>query len=124
MATERKIGAMQDAQPTVGDSLVKKERFLVKRVNGGVSLCGAGELACGVITEGKAVGGHTSFATGNQLKAIAGAAIAVNDKLASDADGKVVPAAAGQNQIGVAIGSAAENEIVAIEFTITAAPVA
>lgn len=114
MATERFTGAQTDAQPSTVD-LTGKEYFLAKRVAGGFALAGAGEKVAGVISEGKAVGLHTSIKTGNQLKALAGAAIVVGDKVASDAAGKVKVAAAGNYVFGTAMSAAANGELVEID---------
>lgn len=115
MAVERFTGSQTDAKPSTVD-LTGKEFFLAKRVAGGFALAGLGEKVAGVISEGKAVGAHTSIKTGNQLKALAGAAIAVGDKLASDAAGKVRVAAAGHYVFGTAISAAANGELVTFEL--------
>jgi hypothetical protein len=115
MATERFTGAQTDAQLSTVD-LTGKEFFLAKRVAGGFALAALGEKVAGVISEGKAVGLHTSIKTGNQLKAIAGAAIAIGDKVSSDAAGKVRVAAATHWVFGTAMSAAANGELVTIDF--------
>lgn len=112
MAVERKTGSQQDCLPS-GADLTGKEFFLAQvDGNGAVVLPGLGGKVMGVITEGKAVGQHTSFATGNQLKAVAGAAINEGDKLSSDAAGKVRVAAATHWVFGTAKSAAANGELV------------
>jgi hypothetical protein len=114
MAVERFTGSQTDAKPSTVD-LTGKEFFLAKRVAGGFALAGLGEKVAGVISEGKPVGQHSSIKTGNQLKAIAGAAIAVGDKVTSDAAGKVRVVGAGHEQFGVAMSAAANGELVTVE---------
>lgn len=116
MAVERQVGSMTDAKPSTVD-LTGKEYHFAKRVAGGFALCGNKEKPAGVISEGKAVGLHTSVNTGNQLKVVASAAIAVGDKVGSDANGKAVVAAATWYAFGEAISAADANELVTINVT-------
>lgn len=116
MAVERFTGSQTDAKPSVVD-LTGKEFFLAAAVAGGFQLAGLGGKVVGVISEGKAIGLHTSVKTGNQVKAIAGAAIAVGDSVTSDAAGKVRVAAAGHQVFGRAKSAAANGELVTIEVT-------
>lgn len=106
MATERFTGSQTDTGKSDAD-LRNKEFFGVKRTATGVALCGAGDHCDGVISEGKAAGLHTSFKTGNQLKAIAGAAVAVGAKVTPDAQGRFVTAASGTEVFGTAMSAAA-----------------
>lgn len=116
MAVERFTGSQTDAKPSVSD-LTGKEFLLAKRVAGGLDLATLGSKVAGVISEGKAIGLHTSIKTGNQVKALAGAAIAVGDSVTSDAAGKVRVAAATHQVFGRAISAAANGELVTIEVT-------
>lgn len=116
MAVERFTGAQTDAKPSVVD-LTGKEFFLAAAVAGGFQLAGLGGKVAGVISEGKAIGLHTSIKTGNQVKALAGAAIAVGDSVTSDAAGKVRVAAATHQVFGRAKSAAANGELVTIEVT-------
>lgn len=111
MATERFTGSQTDAKPSTVD-LTGKEFHLAKVVAGGLALAGAGEKVYGVISEGKAVGLHSSVKTGNQLKAVADVAIAIGDKLASSADAQVKVAAAGNYVFGTATSAADAGELV------------
>lgn len=111
MATTRFTGSQNDALPSVTD-LTGKELHLVTVGANGVSLAGLGAKVAGVCSEGKAIGLHSSFHTGNQLKAVADVAIAVGDKLASSADGQVKVAAAGQFVFGTAKTAADAGEMV------------
>lgn len=116
MATERKVGAMADCRESNAD-LTGKELYLCTLVAGGkVDLCGLGGKVAGVISEGKAAGLHSSFFTGNQLKAVAGATIAEGDKLSSDGAGKVRVAASTHWVFGTAKSGAASGEIVEFNF--------
>lgn len=106
MTTERFTGSQTDSALSTVD-LTGKEFFAAKRVAGGFALCGAGDYCDGVISEGKAVGLHSSIKTGNQLKAVAGAAIAVGAKVTTNAAGKFVTATAGTEVFGTARTAAA-----------------
>lgn len=116
MAVTRHTGAQKDAKRSAED-LRDKEFFLATRNgDGDFELAALGEKVAGVIVEGKDVGYHTSIATGNQLKAVAGAAINAGDKLSSDAAGKVRVAAAGHYVFGTAISDAANGEMVEFDM--------
>lgn len=116
MAVQRQVGSMTDCLPSNVD-LRGKEFLLCKRIAGPkVDLSGLGEKVAGVISEGKDAGYSSTFNTGRQLKAIAGAAIAVGDKLSSDAASKVRVAAAGHYVFATAISAAANGEMVEFEM--------
>lgn len=115
MAVERFTGSQTDAKPSTVD-LTGKEFHLAKRVAGGFALAGLGEKVAGVISEGKAVGRHTSIKTGNQVKALAGTNIAVDDRVSSDAAGKLRVAAAGHHVFGRAMSAGANGELVTIDI--------
>lgn len=102
MATERFTGAQTDAVPGAVD-LTGKEFFAAKRTANGLDLCGAADHCDGVISEGKAAGLSSSIKTGNQLKAVGGAAIAVGAAVTPNAAGKFVTATAGQRFFGRAM---------------------
>lgn len=116
MAVERFTGSQTDTGLSDVD-LTDKEFFAVKRTTaGGVTLCGAGDHCSGVVSEGKAAGLHTSFKTGNQLKAIAGAAVAVGAKVTPDGNAKFITATTGTEVFGTAISAAnAANDLFTIE---------
>jgi hypothetical protein len=116
MVGQRQVGSQMDAQPSTVD-LRGKERHFARLVAGGFALCGAGQRARGVIQEGRDVGYHTTVGTGNQLKVIAAAALAREVKVASDANGQAVAAAAGNEVLGTVIEpTAAAGELALIEF--------
>jgi hypothetical protein len=122
MAVTRQVGSQTDAKPSNADLTGKEYRF-AKRVNAGgesrFDVCGAGQQMAGVISEGKAVGLHTSVDTGNQLKVVASAAINPGQKVSSDANGAAKVAAPGEVIAGEAISQAAANELVEVDFTKT-----
>lgn len=116
MAVERFTGSQTDAVPGAVD-LTNKEFFAAKRTAGGLNLCGAGEHCDGVISEGKAAGLSSSIKTGNQVKAIAGAAVAIGAKVTPNAAGKFITAVAGDQVFGSAISAAgAADELFTIEI--------
>lgn len=108
MATERFTGAQTDTVVSDVD-LTGKEYFALKRTATGGTLCGAGDHCDGVISEGKAAGLHTSIKTGNQLKAVAGAAVAVGAKVTPNASAKFITATSGTEVFGTAITAAAAD---------------
>lgn len=114
MATERFTGAQTDAVVSAAD-LTGKEFFAAKRTPTGLNLCGAGDFCDGVISEGKAAGLHSSIKTGNQLKAVAGAAVAIGAKVTPNAAGKFITATAGTEVFGTAITAASAADVL---FTI------
>jgi hypothetical protein len=120
MAVTRQVGSQTDAKPSAVDLTGKEFRF-AKRVNDGgeskFSLAAAGEQVAGVISEGKAVGLHTSVDTGNQLKVVAGAAVNPGQFVASDADGAARVATSGQVIAGQAINRAARDELLELDMT-------
>lgn len=117
MAVQRQVGSQTDCKESAVD-LRGKESFLCTRdATGKVTLAGNGGKVAGVISEGKNVGLHTSFNTGNQLKAVAGVAIKPMDKLASDANGKVKVAAVGNFVFATAISVAAAGEMVEFDLS-------
>lgn len=117
MAVQRQVGSQMDAKPSVSDLRTRLYRF-AKRVAGGFDLCGAGQLAAGVIQEGKNIGEHTTIATGNQLKVVAGGAIPPASAVTSDAEGRAVVAAAGNEVLGQSMNETARalGELCEIEF--------
>lgn len=116
MATERFTGSQTDTVLSDID-LRNKEFYALKRTaNGGGTLCAAGDHCDGVISEGKAAGLHSSIKTGNQLKAIAGAAVAAGAKVTPDGNAKFITATAGTEVFGTAISAAnAANDLFTIE---------
>lgn len=117
MAVERFTGSQTDAVPGAVD-LTNKEFFAAKRTAGGLNLCGAGDFCDGVISEGKAAGLSSSIKTGNQVKAIAGEAIAIGAKVTPNAAAKFVVADTADDEVfGTAISAAgAADELFTIEI--------
>jgi hypothetical protein len=112
MAVTRFTGAQNDSGPS-GVDLTGKEFFLgQKNAAGEIILPGLGGQVDGVISEGKAVGLWSSMQTGNQLKAVAGVAIAVGNKLTSLADARVGVAGVGNQVFGTAKSNADAGELV------------
>ena len=115
MATERFTGHQTDTAPGAVD-LTGKEYFAAKRTTGGLNLCGAGDFCDGIISEGKAAGLHSSIKTGNQLKAVAGAPVAIGAKVTPDGSAKFITATSGTEVFGTAITAAgADGDLFTIE---------
>lgn len=92
MAVQKQDGLHTDVAKGAVDLRGKEMLFCRRNNNGELVLCGAGEYADGVISEGKPAGYHTSFNTdGNPiLRVIGGAALAQNALVSSDAQGRAV----------------------------------
>lgn len=113
--------------------LSTKQFYLVKlNSSGQIAVCGAGELAIGVLyTEPNAAGVVASVQTltGRKTKGIAGGVIAAGDVLKSDANGKLVVASKavvntsdaggasdpviGSNAVGIALEAGVDGQIIA-----------
>jgi hypothetical protein len=92
MALQKQDGLFTDTGLSGADLRNKENRLVKNDGTGKLVLCGAAEYALGVISEGRDVGYHTSYNTeGNPLLRIeAGAAIAADTYVSSDATGRVV----------------------------------
>jgi len=93
MAVQKQDGLHTDVGVSAAD-LTRKEGFFCSRnTAGAVVLANATSVIAGVISEGRPVGKHTSFNTaGNPiLRVVAGAALAVDQAVGSDAQGRAVP---------------------------------
>ena len=112
MAVERFTGSQTDSARSGADLRGKEFHLAMLEADGDVVTATLGAKVVGVISEGKDVGLHSSFKTGNQLKAVADVAIVRNAKLASSADGQVKVAAAGQHVFGTAKSDADAGELV------------
>jgi hypothetical protein len=111
MATEKFTGAQTDTGLSDADLTGKELRFC-KRTATGVDLGTAASKVAGVISEGKDVGLHTSFKTGNILKVLAGEQIDVGDQIGCGANGLARTAVAGDNVCGIAISAASAANVV------------
>ena len=92
MAVQKQDGLHTDVAESAVDLTGKEDFFCSRDANGRLVLTGAAGRIDGVISEGRPVGKHTSFNTaGNPiLRVVAGAAIARNARVASDAQGRAV----------------------------------
>lgn len=92
MAVQKQDGLHTDVAESAVDLRGKEMRFCKRNAQGKLDVCGAGEYAAGVISEGKEAGKHTSFNTdGNPiLRVIAGGALAIDALVSSDAEGRAV----------------------------------
>lgn len=116
MAVERFTGSQTDTVLSDVD-LTDKEFYALKRTATGGTLCAAGDHCDGVISEGKKAGLHSSIKTGNQVKAIAGAAVAIGAKVTPDGNAKFITATTGTEVFGTAISAAnAANDLFTIDI--------
>lgn len=92
MAVQKQDGLHTDTAVGAVDLTGKEEYFCSRDANGELVITGAAGRIDGVISEGKIAGKHSSFNTpGNPiLRVIAGAAIAQNARVCSDATGRAV----------------------------------
>jgi hypothetical protein len=109
MAVQKQDGLHTDVAESAADLRGKETRFCSKGADGRVNVSGAGAYIDGVISEGKNVGLHTSYNTeGNPiLRVMAGAALARNAYVGSDAEGRAIVATANifgrvRNPVGAA----------------------
>lgn len=116
MAVQRQTGSQTDAKESAVDLSGSLYRFAARAADGRFTLPLLGGKVAGVIQEGKTAGRHSTIATGNQLKVLAGAAIAPGDKISAMADGRARVAAAGHEVVAEALSAAAVGELVEIDF--------
>lgn len=99
------------------EDLSSSLHLFAKAVDGNkIGLAGDGGNVLGVIVEAAASGYGVTVQTGGIGKAIAGSSITANDDIASDADGKAVPAATGDFSVGVARNTVSAGELVSFAF--------
>ena len=93
MAVQKQDGLHTDVGESAVDLRGKENLFAADNNDGKLVVAGAGARIRGVISEGKPAGKHTSINTpGNPiLRVIAGAAIAKDQRVNSDAQGRAVP---------------------------------
>lgn len=110
MAVSKVHGAQRDAAISGVDLSDSLYRFCVKNASKQVVLPAAGAEVVGVIYGAGRLGRPTTFAmagTGSIVKVEAGAAIAVNAKIMTNASGQAVTATTGNAAVGLARSSAA-----------------
>lgn len=115
MSVQKQDGLHTDQGESATDLRGKEDYFCRRDSDGKIILCGNGEKIDGVISQGRNTGYHTSYNTlGNPiLRVRAGAAIAQNAEVQSNADGEAVTGST--NPAGYARKAvAAEGEIVEI----------
>lgn len=121
MAVSRVHGLARDAAIAAADLSDALYLFCVRNTSGQIALAGAGAEVAGVIYETNTAGRPVTFAmagSGNNIvKVVAGAAVAANAKVMSNAQGRAVTATAGNAAVGVARNSvAAAGDILEIVF--------
>ena len=96
-----------------GSSLTASQYKAVKvSSDGEVDVCGANVAALGFLMNAPATGSICEIATlGGGAKAIAGGTITAGDLLATDSNGDVLVAAAGDTYVALALESAVDNDI-------------
>ena len=114
MATKN---ALHTISVEAGQDLSANQYYFVAMASDGqVDPAGDGALALGVLQDDPAAAGRAaSVAIGGQTKVVAGGAITAGDQVASDANGKAVTAATGDNVLGIATQTAnADGDIISI----------
>ncbi len=107
----------QYSLPAAAD-LSTKQFYLVKITSTGMNLAGDGEK-CFPLTNAPKAGEQARFTRrhGVTEKAIVGATISAGGiELASDLNGKLIPAATGDHIIGISYAAAAVGDITTFEF--------
>lgn len=116
MTVQKQDGLHTDTGESREDLTGKEDLFCTRNSDGTISICGAGGVIAGVISEGKKAGYHTSFNTrGNPiLRVQAGEALSIGDEVESNGTGQAV--AGSTNPFGKARSAVGgSGEIVAIE---------
>jgi hypothetical protein len=90
----------------------------VGRDGAGVAVAGAGEAVAGVLIVGGLTDHAVSVAYDGVLQVIAGDAIDAGAAVASDAEGRAVPAGEGDVIAGYARQDAVEGQILSIDFVL------
>lgn len=116
MAVQRQVGSQTDAKESAVDLTGKEFCFIARAADGRFTLPVLGGQAAGVCQEGKTAGRHSSIATGNQLKVLAGAVLAPGDKVSALANGQARVAAATHHVLGTVIAGAQIGELAEIDF--------
>lgn len=93
--------------------------------SGAAVLCGAGESPLGVLMNDPTSGQPATIQHGGTVKVMAGAAVTVGAKVASDASARVVTATSGTHPVGTALEAASgAGAIIAVKLEITLTPLA
>lgn len=115
-----KLG-MLDARIAAEDLSEKVHYVAVLDTAGQVAVAGDGAMAYGIIVEAAAAGDPATVQLDGLAKVIFGGTVDENDRVASDANGKIVTAASGDFVIGVCRNGGAVNEIGTIDLRMSAA---
>lgn len=113
MAVQRQDGWATDAKESGEDLTGKEFLFAHRGTDGKYYLATTDDKIAGVISEGRAVGYHTSINTGGQLKVIAESGITAGDRVQAGANGKAKTGST--SSFGEAMNSAATGEYVTID---------
>ena len=93
-------------------NLSTKQYFFMKTSATGVALAGNGEKAVGILqNKPDLLGKEATVAIAGVTKMEAGGTIAIDGDVASDAAGKAVAAATGDQILGIALASAVDGDI-------------
>ena len=91
--------------------------FFMKVTSTGVALAGNGEKSVGVLqNKPAALGREATVAINGVTKMEAGGTIAIDGDVASDAAGKAVAAATGDQILGIALASAVNGDIFSLQL--------
>lgn len=101
----------QDAGEDLSSALYK---IAAVASDGDIELCGDGAAALGVIIEGNTENNPVTVQFGGIAKVLAGGAITAGSKVASDANGLLVTAAADDHAIGLALSAGDTSDIVPV----------
>lgn len=110
---------MQTRSYVASADLSAKRYYFVKMhsVAEQIALCGNGENAIGVLQDKPISGQAGAVGCSGKMPVQAGDTFAAGAKLASDADGKAVPAATGDHVLGVAATAGAAGSLAEIEWS-------
>jgi hypothetical protein len=97
--------------PIAGESLATKEHLAVKMgTTGEVTLCGAGELAIGILVKNTADNAPAPVRINGTARWMAAGSMNAGIRVMSDASGKVVAWTLGSNAVGLSLEAATADE--------------
>lgn len=103
--------------PAGADLTGKQFCAVVANTSGAAVAAGANALVVGILQNKPNSGQPATICYDGVSKAVAGATVAANAKLASDAAGKLITATTGQAVVGIALAGGAVNEIIPVLMT-------
>ena len=101
-------------------------QFFAVKISGDllVALAGDGEKSIGILQNDPTSGQAATIVAQGICKAKLGASVTAGQSLASDASGKLIPAASGKTVVAQALEAGSNNELKHVYMTLESAPLA